>query len=122
MKKLLLILAFTPGCLPGCPGYVYVQEQAGEGDYAMAEKNRKIKVLEAQAALDSAKLQAEAEVARADGVARANKIIGASLKDNEGYLRWLWIKGLEDNNQHQIIYIPTEAGLPILEAGHRAEK
>lgn len=121
MRRLLALLALLPGCMPGCPGYVYVQEQDGAGEFAKAEQNRKVKVLEAQAGLDSAKLQAEAEVARAEGVAKANKIIGESLKDNESYLKWLWIKGLEDNGQQkpQVIYVPTEAGLPILEAGKR---
>ena len=61
---------------------------------------------------------ADAEIARAVGVAKANKIIGDSLKDNEQYLRYLWIDSLQQT-QNQIIYVPTEAGLPILEAGKR---
>lgn len=48
----------------------------------------------------------------------SNKIIGASLKENEAYLRYLWINGRESNNP-TVIYVPTEAGLPILEAGRR---
>lgn len=36
---------------------------------------------------------------------------------NEGYLRYLWIDKLGAGNQ--VIYVPTEAGLPILEAGKR---
>lgn len=119
--KIWLLLLLLPGCFPGCPGYVYMRESEGDGEYAAAERTRKVKILEAQAALESAKFLADAEVARAEGVAKANKIIGESLKDNEAYLKWLWIKGLEDNGQQkpQVIYVPTEAGLPILEAGHR---
>ena len=64
---------------------------------------------------ESADLLAQAEVKRAEGVAKANKIIGESLKDNEAYLRYLWVNNLE-NSQNQVIYIPTEAGLPIMEA------
>ncbi len=56
-----------------------------------------------------------AEVERAKGVAEANKIIGSSLKGNESYLRYLWIQGLQDGSS-EVIYIATEAGLPILEA------
>jgi hypothetical protein len=52
-------------------------------------------------------------------VAKANQIIGQSLKDNEAYLRYLWIDKV-DSTKGQIIYVPTEAGLPILEAGRRA--
>ena len=60
----------------------------------------------------------EAEVARAKGVAEANKIIGESLHNNEAYLRYLWINGLsEHGNAPTVVYVPTEAGLPILEAG-----
>jgi hypothetical protein len=53
---------------------------------------------------------------RAEGVAKANKIIGDSLKENEAYLRYLWISEMKETKD-QIIYIPTEANLPILEAG-----
>ena len=51
-------------------------------------------------------------------MAEANKIIGKSLQGNESYLRYLYIHGLEtaEKNGSQIIYIPTEAGLPILES------
>ena len=55
------------------------------------------------------------------GGASANKIIGDSLKDNEAYLRYLWINNLEDAQDRTVVYIPTEADLPILEAG-RARK
>lgn len=80
--------------------------------------NRQIKIQEAQATKESARDLAEAEVIRADGVARANKIIGESLKGNEGYLHYLFINNLE-HTKDQIIYIPTEAGLPILEANRK---
>lgn len=57
---------------------------------------------------------AEIEVARAEGIAASNKIIADSLSDK--YLRYQWIKGLQQNDM-QVVYVPTEAGLPILEAG-----
>jgi hypothetical protein len=60
---------------------------------------------------------ANAEIARAKGVAEANQIIADSLKNNEAYLRYLWIDKLSDNQN--VIYVPTEAGLPLLEAGRR---
>jgi len=37
-----------------------------------------------------------------------------SLTDT--YINYLWVRQLGCNNT---IYIPTEAGMPILEAGHR---
>lgn len=94
---------------------VWAQRKAGEAELARAESNRQIKTLEAKAAEESAKYLAQAEIIRAQGVAEANKIIGDSLKGNESYLRYLWIDGLH-HNQGQVIYVPTEANLPILEA------
>ncbi len=65
---------------------------------------------------EAATLLADAEVERAKGVAQANEIIADSLTDE--YIRWLYVDQLDQTNG-QIIYIPTEAGLPILEAGNR---
>lgn len=104
----------------GCwiyPQYrVYEQQKEGEANLREAESSRQIKTLEAKAAFESATHLANAEVARAKGVAEANKIIGESLKGNEAYLRYLWITSLDDA-KGGVIYIPTEAGMPILEAG-----
>jgi len=97
---------------------VWNNEMKGKAEYAQAEQNRKIKILEAEAKRESAKLEAEAEIERAKGVQQANEIIAEGLKDNEEYLRYLWIQGLQ-TNEMQVLYIPTEAGLPILEAGQR---
>ena len=103
----------------GCPLYrVYDREMTGRAELAQASSNRQIRTLEAQAQFDAAKHLADAEIERARGVAEANRIIGESLKGNEQYLRYLWIHNLEiaQNTGSQIIYVPTEANLPILEA------
>ena len=106
----------------GCPRYqVYEQTLTGEAELARATYNRQVKVRESEATMESAKNLAQAEVERAKGVAQANQIIGNSLKDNEAYLRWLYIEGLKDKTG-EVIYVPTEAGLPILEAGKRASE
>lgn len=106
----------------GCPTYnVWQQSLSGEAELKKAEWNRQIAVREAEAKRESAKALGEAEVIRARGVAEANEIIGNSLKGNETYLRYLWIQGLQDGSS-EVIYIPTEAGLPILEAGNRTRK
>jgi len=101
----------------GCPKYnVYKQRMEGEAQLAHARSSKEVAVAEAKAKMESASLLADAEIARAKGVAKANEIIGASLKGNEDYLRYLWIQNLENSKEHQVIYVPTEAGLPILEA------
>lgn len=94
---------------------VWAQRLSGEAELARAEANRQIRVLEARAEQEASKSLAEAEVIRAEGVSKANKIIGDSLQNNEGYLRYLWIQGLQ-NNHTQVVYVPTEANLPILES------
>lgn len=109
------IIALPVGCYAYPQYNVYSQRMEGEAQLAAAESSRRIAVLEAQARFDSAAKLASAEVERAKGVAEANKIIGDSLKGNEGYLRYLWITGLE-KNEREVIYVPTEANLPILEA------
>lgn len=91
-------------------------EQQGKAELRQAEQNRQIAVLEAQAKKESAIQLAQAEVERAKGVAEANKIIAQSL--DEQYLRYLWIQGLNDGTS-EVVYVPTEANLPILEARDR---
>jgi len=95
----------------------------GEAALLEAESTKKIAIESAKAELESAKLHAQAEIERAKGVAEANKIIGDSLKNNESYLRWLYISNLEkaEGKGTTTIYIPTEAGLPILEAGRNRQ-
>ncbi len=115
----ILLLMLVALFMWGCPNYnVWQKTLAGEAELRRAEWNRQIAVKEAEAKLNSAKMLADADVERAKGVAEANKIIGDSLKNNEAYLRYLWIHNLEAGN-NSVIYIPTEAGLPILEAGKR---
>lgn len=112
----LLVLSLIVGGAWGCPNYlVYQQRLAGEAELAKANYSKQVAVQEAQARRDSASMLAEAEVARAKGVAAANAIIGDSLKGNEAYLRYLWIMSLETQG-NKVIYVPTEANLPILEA------
>ena len=98
---------------------VFSAEMSGKAELAQAEFNRQIAVREAEAAKDSAQLLADAEIIRAQGVATANQIVANGLGGPEGYLRYLYIHMLENTTEKQVIYIPTEAGLPILEAGNR---
>ena len=107
--------------LVGLPTYnVYSKQMQGKAAYEEAVQNRRIRVLEAQAALDSAQLNAQAEVARARGTNEANRIMAESLGGPENYLRWAYIDMLKETAGkagRETIYIPTEAGMPVLEAG-----
>ena len=112
----MLVLAMIVGGAWGCPNYkVYEQRLEGEAELAKANYSKQVAVQEAHAKMDSAELLAQASIIQAQGVAKANQIIGDSLKNNEAYLRYLWIQSLETNTD-KVIYVPTEANLPILEA------
>jgi len=117
---LFLIFLFIISVLFGT-GYIYglynvkLSSLHGEAELKRAEWNRQITVKEAEAKKNASVMLAQAEVERAKGVAQANKIIGDSLKGNEDYLHYLWIDYLH-NTKNQIVYVPTETNLPILEA------
>lgn len=102
--------------LVGWPQYrVYSQRLAGEAALAEAQSSRQVAILEARAKKESAISLAEAEVIRAKGAAQANAILQNSLGGPEGYLRYLQIQALEDSKA-SLIYVPTEAGLPVTES------
>lgn len=115
---------------------VYNQEMRGSADLKEVSINKKILVQDAIAIEEAAIMQAKARITlaevenkslklRADGeaerelirakaTAEAIKIIGSQLDGNEEYIRYLWIMNISSGGER--IYIPTEAGLPILEA------
>lgn len=98
----------------GMPRYnVWSREMSGRAELAEATWNRQIQIEEAQANLESEKLNAQSEIERAKGAAEAIRIEGGSLTEN--YIKYLWIRQLS-TGEKQLIYVPTEAGLPILEA------
>ena len=94
---------------------VWSREQDGKAELAEAEWTKKVAIEEAKAKSESAVFEAEAEIIRAKGVRESNEIIAEGLGGPEGYLRYLYINTLHDLDT-QLIYVPTEAGLPILEA------
>lgn len=93
---------------------VWEMEMRGKAEFAQAEQNRRIKVEEAKANLEAEKLNAEAEVERAKGAAEAIRIENGQITPT--YIQYLWVRQQNGNNVEKIIYIPTEASMPILEA------
>lgn len=113
------LAVLTTLVMTGCPVYnVWNSGLQGKAALAHANYSKEVAVAEAKAKMESASLLADAEVARARGVAGANKIIGDSLRDNEAYLRYLWITDVAGTNVDKtVVYVPTEVQLPIMEAG-----
>lgn len=119
------ILFFVLVCMWGFPQYrVYSQKLRGEADFKEAEINRQIRVEEARAEEEALMLEAngeaEREKIRASATAQAIEKIGATLEKNGSYLRWMWINEIAGGSGERI-YIPTEAGMPLLEAGATAK-
>jgi len=110
-----LVSLFVISSVVGPLYNVWAQSLDGKAELQKAEYTRQVAVLEAQAKKDSAQQLADAEVIRAQGVAKANQIIGNSLKDNREYLQYLYITGLEEgaNKGNVTIYVPTEGGMPV---------
>lgn len=112
---LIACAVITVLALIGIPPYkVWSSEMRGKAEYVRAEQNRKIKIEEAKANLEAEKLNAQAEVERARGAAEAIKIENGSITPT--YIQYLWVRQQNANSNNKIIYIPTEAGLPVLEA------
>ena len=100
----------------GIPRYnVWNAQMSGKAKLAEANQSRQVMITEAKAKKESAIFEAEAEVERAKGMAKANQIVGDSLDGHANYLMYLYIQNMQKTN-NQIIYIPTEGGMPILEA------
>ena len=114
MGCIVLILLVLGGCW-GIPHWrVFSNRLEGEAEFARAEQNRKIKIEEAKANLEAEKMNAEAEVERAKGAAKAIEIENGKLTTT--YIQYLWVRQ-QAGAKNKIIYIPTEACMPILEAG-----
>jgi len=108
------VLLVIGGLMYVIPTYgVWQKELAGKAQLKEAEWNRQIAIKEAEAKKESAKMLSEADVIRAEGIAEANKIIADSITGE--YLKYKFIEGLNDGNT-EVIYVPTEANLPVLEA------
>lgn len=113
-----IIVVIILGLMLGIPHYnLWQREMAGRAELAEAEWTKKVAIEEAKAKQDSAQYEAEAEIIRARGVSESNRIVAEGLGGPEGYLRYLYINALTELEGGQIIYVPTEAGIPVLEAG-----
>lgn len=102
----------------GLPVYnVWQQEMAEKAEMAKAEQNRRILVEEAKAKLEAEKLNAQAEIERARGMAEAMRVENGTL--NETYNQYLFIRTLEKladkGSLPQIIYLPSEGMIPVMD-------
>lgn len=116
----IVFIALVASWMAFMPKYrVWSREMGGRAELAEATWNRQIAVQEAEARAESAKLDAQAEIERAKGAAESQKIISETL--SREYLQYLWIQKVEGGDNKQTIYVPSENGLPLLEASRLAK-
>lgn len=109
--------------LVGYPKWnVWASHQQGLADLQQAKNEQQIQIAQAQSRFDAADINKKAAVIEAEAVALQIKAIGAELTEHDLYLKWQWIKMMEERPKNSVIYVPTEAGLPILEAGRLKAK
>lgn len=106
-------IAIIVGLMFGLPQYtVWQQEMAGKARLAEATQSRQILIEQARAEKEAAVLQAE-----------AIKIMGEAAQKYPEYRKQEFIgafgEALKAGKISQIIYVPTEANIPLMEAGKR---
>lgn len=105
-----VLLVLIIGGMWGCPEYeVYKQNRYGQAELSKASQTRQIAIE-----------QAKAEELAAQHRANAIKIMGQAAKDFPEYRKQEFIgafaEAMHNGKINQIIYVPTEAGIPITEA------
>lgn len=111
--SLVFVLGLLLSFFLGWPYYkVWKQEMNGKAALAEARQSKMIQVEQARAELDSAQLRAD-----------AIKTIGIAAQAYPEYRQQEFVgafgDALREGKISQIIYVPTEANVPILEAGKR---
>lgn len=100
---------------------VWVAHQDGLADLMKARNEQQVQVARAQSRVDAAQLNKQAAIIEAEAVSAQIKEIGTQLTEHGLYLRWQWIKMMEERNSDaDTIYVPTEGNLPLLEASRLA--
>lgn len=108
---MIVCFVIAAGIAFGYPNYlVWEQGKQGEAALAKATQDRQIKVQEAEAEMEAASKQAE-----------ANKVLGESVREYPEAMEQKWVEAIA-HTQNQVIYLPTEASVPITESGRMALK
>lgn len=111
VSSLVLFMGLSAAVAFGYPQYkVWEQSKAGEAALAKATQDRQIKVQEAEAEQEAAGKQAE-----------ANRILGESIRQYPESMEQKWVEAIEKTS-NQVIYLPTEASVPITESARMAQK
>ena len=112
----LLLIILVGAVMAGCPTYnVYTARLEGEATVARANGAKQALVAQATAEKEAAQLRAD-----------AIKIVGKAAQEYPEYRQQEFIgafaNALESGKISQIIYVPTEANIPIIEATRMAKQ
>jgi hypothetical protein len=107
------VVGLIVGVMFGMPLYrVWAADYNGRAVLVQAEQTRQVLVTQANA-------EREAAVARAEAIA----IVGRAAQEFPEYRQQEFLgafaEALKDGKMNQIIYVPTEANVPLMEAGRR---
>jgi regulator of protease activity HflC (stomatin/prohibitin superfamily) len=107
------VVGMGVGAMVGLPIYrVWAAEYNGRAILVQAEQTRQVLITQANA-------EREAAVARAEAI----EIVGRAAQDFPEYRQQEFLgafaEALKDGKMNQIIYVPTEANIPLMEAGRR---
>lgn len=112
-----MVLLWTPLVGP------WSQERKGLADLREAQMNRQIRVEEAEAERQAQILFATGEKEAAALRAEAIEIMGKKAKEYPEYRQQEFIgafaEAVREGKIAQMIYVPTEAGIPITEANRK---
>ncbi len=108
-----VVLGLVVASMFAYPKYrLYSQELRGKANLLEAKQSKLIQVEQARAELDSAELRA-----------KAIRIMGKTAAEYPEYRQQEFVgafgEALREGSISQIIYVPTEGNIPILEAGKR---
>jgi hypothetical protein len=107
------VVGLIVGVMFGMPLYrVWAADYNGRAVLVQAEQTRQVLVTQANA-------EREAATARAEAIA----IVGRAAQEFPEYRQQEFLgafaEALKDGKMSQIIYVPTEANVPLMEAGRR---
>lgn len=113
---ILMVIVFIMLIMFAYPLYnVWQQGLSGKASLERAEQTRKVLIVQAQAEREAAKERAE-----------AIKIVGQAAKDFPEYRLQEFIgafaEALHQGKINQIVYVPTESNIPIVEATRLSHK
>jgi regulator of protease activity HflC (stomatin/prohibitin superfamily) len=115
LSLIVMALLWTPLVGP------WAAERRGMAELRQAQQNRQILVEQAEAQQQVSIIRAQAEKEASELRAEAIAIIGEAAQRYPEYRQQEFIGAfavaLEEGSISQIIYVPTEANIPILEAG-----